>query len=53
MTDTNHNILSIKHLSTHFHTEQGLVKAVQDVSFDIPAGKTLAVVGESGCGKIL
>ncbi|MHC5157067.1 MAG: ABC transporter ATP-binding protein [Planctomycetota bacterium] len=51
MTDTNHNILSIKNLSTHFYTEQGLVKAVQDVSFDIPAGKTLAVVGESGCGK--
>jgi oligopeptide/dipeptide ABC transporter ATP-binding protein len=44
-------LLSIKNLSTHFFTEQGLVKAVQDVSFDIPLGKTLAVVGESGCGK--
>ena len=44
-------LLSIKKLSTHFFTEQGLVKAVQDVSFDIPLGKTLAVVGESGCGK--
>jgi oligopeptide/dipeptide ABC transporter ATP-binding protein len=43
--------LSIQHLSTHFYTEQGLVKAVQDVNFDIPEGKTLAVVGESGCGK--
>ncbi len=44
-------LLSIKNLSTHFFTEQGLVKEVQDVSFDIPLGKTLAVVGESGCGK--
>ena len=51
MTQNNDNLLSIKNLSTHFHTEQGLVKAVQDVSFDIPKGKTLAVVGESGCGK--
>ncbi|MHC4288659.1 MAG: ABC transporter ATP-binding protein [Planctomycetota bacterium] len=51
MTDTHDNLLSIQNLSTHFYTEQGLVKAVQDVSFDIPAGKTLAVVGESGCGK--
>ncbi|MEN8127356.1 MAG: ABC transporter ATP-binding protein [Planctomycetota bacterium] len=51
MTDNNHTLLSIRNLSTHFFTEQGLVKAVQDVSFDIPLGKTLAVVGESGCGK--
>lgn len=51
MTDKNENLLSIKNLSTHFYTELGLVKAVQDVSFDIPLGKTLAVVGESGCGK--
>ncbi len=51
MTQKNNNLLSIKNLSTHFFTEQGLVKAVQDVSFDIPLGKTLAVVGESGCGK--
>ncbi len=47
----NGTLLSIQNLSTHFHTEQGLVKAVQNVSFDIPNGKTLAVVGESGCGK--
>jgi peptide/nickel transport system ATP-binding protein/oligopeptide transport system ATP-binding protein len=44
-------LLSIQNLSTHFHTEDGVVKAVQDVSFDIPKGRTLAVVGESGCGK--
>ena len=51
MIDKSNILLSIKNLSTHFQTEQGLVRAVQDVSFDIPAGKTLAVVGESGCGK--
>ena len=51
MNMKNDNLLSIKNLSTWFYTEQGLAKAVQDVSFDIPRGKTLAVVGESGCGK--
>jgi len=51
MTQNGNTLLSIQNLSTHFHTEGGLVKAVQDVSFDIPKGKTLAVVGESGCGK--
>ncbi len=51
MTQTNSALLSIQNLSTHFYTEAGLVKAVQDVSFDLHAGKTLAVVGESGCGK--
>jgi oligopeptide/dipeptide ABC transporter ATP-binding protein len=44
-------LLSIRNLSTHFYTEMGLVRAVQDVSFDLNKGKTLAVVGESGCGK--
>ena len=51
MTEHGKTLLSIQHLSTHFFTEQGLVKAVQDVSFELRAGKTLAVVGESGCGK--
>ncbi|MHC5083885.1 MAG: ABC transporter ATP-binding protein [Planctomycetota bacterium] len=51
MTQNGDTLLSIRNLSTHFHTELGLVKAVQDVSIDIPSGKTLAVVGESGCGK--
>ena len=47
----NENLLSIQNLSTHFFTQQGLAKAVQEVSFDIPAGQTVALVGESGCGK--
>lgn len=44
-------LLSVEHLSTHFHTDRGTLKAVDDVSFSLKAGKTLALVGESGCGK--
>ena len=49
--DCNGTLLSVKNLSTHFLTEEGLVKAVQDVSFSIRPGRTFALVGESGCGK--
>ncbi len=45
------NILSVQNLSTWFETELGTAKSVQNVSFDIKKGKTLALVGESGCGK--
>jgi oligopeptide/dipeptide ABC transporter ATP-binding protein len=44
-------LLSIKGLSVSFFTEDGVAKAVQDVSFSIKKGKTFALVGESGCGK--
>ena len=47
----NGKLLEVKNLSTHFFTEEGVAKAVQDVSFDIMAGETFALVGESGCGK--
>jgi len=47
----NGTILSVKNLSTHFFTEEGVIKAVQDVSFSIKKGRTFALVGESGCGK--
>ena len=44
-------ILEVKNLETTFTTERGKVKAVDGVSFDLLAGKTLGIVGESGCGK--
>jgi oligopeptide/dipeptide ABC transporter ATP-binding protein len=44
-------LLCIENLKTHFFTEDGVVKAVDGVDMCINAGETLAVVGESGCGK--
>ena len=44
-------VLSINNLVTEFDTDEGRVRAVDDVSFTAQAGKTLGIVGESGCGK--
>ena len=50
MRDDN-NIVEFDNLKTHFFGDAGVVKAVDGVSFDIPKGATIGVVGESGCGK--
>lgn len=44
-------ILSIRNLKTYFHQDEGIVRAVDGASFDVYPGRTLGVVGESGCGK--
>ena len=45
------NLLEVRHLSTQFATGAGIVRAVDDVSWDVKPGETVALVGESGCGK--
>jgi peptide/nickel transport system ATP-binding protein len=45
------NVLEIEGLRTYFFTDVGTAKAVDGVSFEVPQGKTVGVVGESGCGK--
>lgn len=50
MRDPN-NVVEFDNLHTYFFTDIGTVKAVDGVSFDVPKGKTVGVVGESGCGK--
>ena len=51
MNASNAPLLRVSGLCTYFYTDAGVAKAVEDVSFELDAGRTLALVGESGCGK--
>lgn len=45
------DILKVENLKMYYHTSNGIVKSINDISFEIKKGETLGIVGESGCGK--
>ena len=51
MTERTESVLSIRNLKTYFFLDEGTVRAVDGVNLEIPRGKTIGIVGESGCGK--
>ena len=51
MPNDSRPLLSVRNLKTYFFQDEGTVKAVDGATFDVYSGKTLGIVGESGCGK--
>lgn len=51
MNKENDNLLEVKNLTTWFYTEEGIVKALEKISFNLKHGEILGLVGETGCGK--
>ena len=51
MTGQQESLLRVRDLKTHFRTEQGTIRAVDGIDFEIKRGETFGIVGESGCGK--
>ncbi len=51
MTDAAPSLLTIRNLQVHFFLQEGIVRAVEDVHLEVRKGRTLGVIGESGCGK--
>ena len=52
-TSENNILIDVRDLAVYFHIEQGTVRSVDGVSFSIDRGKSLGLVGESGCGKTI
>jgi len=48
----NNNLLEVTNLKTYFYTEEGIIKAVDDISFNVKKGETLGIVGESVVVKV-